>query len=83
MHKLSERLFGWSMKSWSYFLIPYKEPFGLAIRFLSLQQLVVQSLLSGCSIQSHRPGEQARQPVSQHCKGAEAEPESEAHPFFK
>jgi len=29
MHKLSERLFGWSMKSWSYFLIPYKEAFGL------------------------------------------------------
>jgi len=29
MHKLTERLFGWSMKSGSYFLIPYKEAFGL------------------------------------------------------
>ena len=29
MHKLSERQYGWSMKSWSYFLIPFKEAFGL------------------------------------------------------
>ena len=54
MHKLSERLFGWSMKSWSYFLIPYKEAFGvlfpsqftILISFKPDKESEVSSLLS-------------------------------------
>ena len=54
MQKLSERLFGWSLKSWSYFLIPYKEAFGvlfpseftILISFKPDRESEVRSLLS-------------------------------------